>query len=95
MDENLEILMPVHNEARILPSLISAIDKKIGNTINYSFITSEDGSTDNSPEVLNELKKNYPIKIISEKKKNYIAILIMVSEGWEIFFKIISKKTEK
>jgi len=83
MDENLEILMPVHNEARILPSLISAIDKKIGNTINYSFITSEDGSTDNSPEVLNELKKNYPIKIISEKnKKGYsVAVLDGIKEA--------------
>jgi len=60
MDENLEILMPVHNEARILPSLISAIHQKINNTINYSFIVSEDGSTDNSLEVLNELKKIIP-----------------------------------
>ena len=83
MDENLEILMPVHNEARILPSLISAIHQKINNTINYSFIVSEDGSTDNSLEVLNELKKNYPIKIISEKnKKGYsVAVLDGIKEA--------------
>ena len=41
MDENLEILMPVHNEARILSSLISIIHQKISNTVNYSFIISE------------------------------------------------------
>ena len=83
MDENLEILMPVHNEARILPSLISAIHQKINNTINYSFIVSEDGSTDNILEVLNELKKNYPIKIISEKnKKGYsVAVLDGIKEA--------------
>ena len=77
MNENLEILMPVHNEARILPGLIFTIHQKINDTINYSFIVSEDGSTDNSLEVLNELKKNYPIKIISEKnKKGYSAAVL-------------------
>ena len=83
MNENLEILMPVHNEARILSSLISTIHQKINNTINYSFIVSEDGSTDNSLEVLNELKKNYPIKIISEKnKKGYsVAVLDGIKEA--------------
>ena len=83
MNENLEILMPVHNEVRILPSLISTIHQKINNTINYSFIVSEDGSTDNSLEVLNELKKNYPIKIISEKnKKGYsVAVLDGIKEA--------------
>jgi len=83
MDENLEILMPVHNEARILSSLISIIHQKISNTVNYSFIISEDGSTDNSLEVLNELKKNYPIKIISEKnKKGYsVAVLDGIKEA--------------
>ncbi len=77
MYENLEILMPVHNEARILPSLISTIDKKISNTVNYSFIASEDGSTDNSLEVLIELKKKYPIKIISEKNKKGYSVAVM------------------
>ena len=83
MNENLEILMPVHNEARILHSLISTIHQKINDTINYSFIVSEDGSTDNSLEVLNELKKNYPIKIISDKnKKGYsVAVLDGIKEA--------------
>ena len=83
MNENLEILMTVHNEARILTSLISTIHQKINNTINYSFIVAEDGSTDNSLEVLNELKNNYPIKIISDKnKKGYsIAVLDGIKEA--------------
>ena len=44
MSENLEILMPAHNEAKILPKLIPSIDKNINNSINYSFIICEDGS---------------------------------------------------
>ena len=77
MSENLEILMPAHNEARILPKLIPSIDKNINNTINYSFIVCEDGSTDNTLEVLFELKKKYPIKIISSKSKKGYSIAML------------------
>ena len=77
MKDTLEILMPVHNEARILSNLIHTIHANINNTINYSFIICEDGSTDNSLEVLIKLKEEYPIKLISSKNiKGYsIAML--------------------
>ena len=77
MSENLEILMPAHNEANILPKLIHSIDKNINNSINYSFIICEDGSTDNTLEVLFELKKKYPIKIISSKNKKSYSIAVL------------------
>ena len=77
MSENLEILMPAHNEAKILPKLIPSIDKNINNSINYSFIICEDGSTDNTLETLIELKKNYPIKIISSKNKKGYSIAML------------------
>ena len=70
MSENLEILMPAHNEANILPKLIPSIDQTINNSINYSFIICEDGSTDNTLDILFELKKKYPIKIISGKNRS-------------------------
>jgi len=77
MNDNLEILMPAHNEAKILPKLIASIDKNINNSINYSFIVCEDGSTDNTLEILFELKKNYPIKIISSKNKKGYSIAML------------------
>ena len=77
MSENLEILMPAHNEAKILPKLIPSIDKNINNSIDYSFIICEDGSTDNTLEILFELKKNYPIKIISSKNKKGYSIAML------------------
>ncbi len=77
MSENLEILMPAHNEAKILPKLISSIDKNINNSINYSFIVCEDGSTDNTLDTLVELKKSYPIKIISSKNKKGYSIAML------------------
>ena len=77
MSENLEILMPAHNEAKILPKLIPTIDKNINNSIDYSFIICEDGSTDNTLDILFELKKNYPIKIISSKNKKGYSIAML------------------
>ena len=77
MNENLEILMPVHNEAKAILKIIPHIYQNIGDKIEYSFIICEDGSTDNSLETLIELKKKFPIKLISsDKKKGYsIAVL--------------------
>ena len=77
MSDNLEILMPVHNEAKAISKIIPHIHENIGHKIEYSFIICEDGSTDNSLETLIELKRKFPIKLISsEKKKGYsIAVL--------------------
>jgi len=77
MNENLEILMPVHNEAKAISKIIPHIHQNIGDKIEYSFIICEDGSTDNSLETLIELKKKFSIKLISsDKKKGYsIAVL--------------------
>ena len=69
MNEKLEILMPVHNEARVLPILIPAIHENIKDTTNYSFIVCEDGSTDGTKEILKKLKKKYLIKLIVGKKR--------------------------
>ena len=69
--------MPVHSEAQAISKIIPYIHQNIGDKIEYSFIICEDGSTDNSLETLIELKKKFPIKLISsDKKKGYsIAVL--------------------
>ena len=64
MNENLEILMPVHNEAKAISKIIPHIHQNIVGKIEYSFIICEDGSTDNSLETLTELKKRFQIKLI-------------------------------
>ena len=69
MNENLEILMPAHNEAKSLARLIPEIDNNISGKIEYSIIICEDGSTDNTLEVISNLKKRYPIKLITSKNK--------------------------
>ena len=69
MYETLEILMPAHNEAKSLGRLIPEIHKNINGEINYSIIICEDGSTDNTLEIIEYLKKKYPIKLITSKNK--------------------------
>ena len=72
MSVDLEILMPVHNEEKILPKLIKDIDESINKKISYKIIICEDGSTDNSLGVINNLKNKYPIHLItSPNKKGY------------------------
>ena len=44
MSENLEILMPAHNEGQSLSKLIPEIHNNIQGKINYSLIICEDGS---------------------------------------------------
>ena len=77
MNENLEILMPAHNEAKSLLKLIPEIHNNINGKINYSIIICEDGSTDNTLEVIENFKKKYPIKLITGKNKKGYSIAML------------------
>ena len=77
MNENLEILMPAHNEALSLTRLIPEIHNNINGKINYSIIICEDGSTDNTLEVIENFKEKYPIKLITSKNKKGYSIAML------------------
>ena len=77
MKESLEILMPAHNEARSLARLIPEIHDTINGKIDYSFIICEDGSTDNTLEIIDNLKKSYPIKLITSKNKKGYSVAML------------------
>ena len=57
MTDTLEILMLAHNEARSLQKLIPEIHQNINGKINYSIIICEDGSTDNTLDVIENLTR--------------------------------------
>ena len=77
MRENLQILMPAHNEAKSLEKLVPEIHNNINNKIDYSIIICEDGSTDNTLEVIENLKKTFPIKLITAKEKKGYSIAML------------------
>ncbi|MBA7529788.1 Dodecaprenyl-phosphate galacturonate synthase [subsurface metagenome] len=57
---DVSVVVPLLNEAESLPELISWIDKVLSqNKYTYEVIMIDDGSTDNSWNVINELKEKY------------------------------------
>ena len=75
--DNLQILMPAHNEANSIGSQISKIDKILKKKIRFSFLICEDGSDDETLKILNKLKRKFKIHIISKKKKQGYSKAVM------------------
>ena len=79
MIKKIQIVTPVYNEEKNIYTTIKNFFSEYENSdFEISFIISEDGSTDNSINIINELQKTYEIKLISSpERKNYTdAILI-------------------
>ena len=76
-NDNLQILMPVYNEAENIEKQITKIDKILKKKNNFSFLICEDGSRDRSLEILTKLKKKFKIKIISKKEKQGYSTAVM------------------
>ena len=71
MISNISIVIPIYNEQKNIIQLIKEIRVSLEKKINYEIIIVDDGSDDNTYEVLNEIKKiNKTITIISHNK-NY------------------------
>ena len=84
MMEKIQIVTPVYNEEKNIYATIENFFKEYANNkFEISFIISEDGSTDNSINIINKLKKTYDIKLLSSpERKNYTdAVLIGLREA--------------
>ena len=75
--DNLQILMPAHNEANSIGSQILKIDKEKKKRIRFSFLVCEDGSVDETLKILTILKKRFKIQIVSKKKKQGYSNAVM------------------
>ena len=74
MSNLISIVLPVHNEFLNLRFLIESWSSELKriSSIEYEFVIVEDGSTDGTKELINELEKNFPIiNLSSEKKRGY------------------------
>ncbi len=84
MMEKIQIVTPVYNEEKNIYATIENFFKEYeNNKFEISFIISEDGSTDNSIDIINKLKEIYDIKLLSSpQRKNYTdAVLIGLREA--------------
>jgi glycosyltransferase involved in cell wall biosynthesis len=68
----IEILLPVHNEAESIESTIRELYEELSPRVRVQFIVCEDGSRDKTEEVLTRLSSSLPMKLImSKERKGY------------------------
>ena len=73
----LEVLLPVHNEAESIEHTLDEIYQAISQVANMRFIISEDGSNDGTSQILEDLFNRYPIKLITgPTRKGYSRAVI-------------------
>lgn len=66
------ILMPVHNEEGTIEETLNAFYSVIGSKLPVELVISEDGSTDNTREVVEKISEKIPLKaILSPSRKGY------------------------
>ena len=66
----LSVIIPARNEAENLPNCITEIcEELIKNSITYEILVIDDGSTDNTTKVINNIKKDFE-SVICIKNKN-------------------------
>jgi glycosyltransferase involved in cell wall biosynthesis len=69
--EPIDLVLPAHNEEGSIGATLSEFhevaNEKLG--LNIRFIVSEDGSTDRTVEIVQELSKNIPILLLSAKRR--------------------------
>lgn len=74
MQEKVEVqvLLPVHNEAESIEGTIREIYSELSQKIKIEFIICEDGSIDDTKQILTNLSKDIPMKLImSDERKGY------------------------
>lgn len=75
---DLDVVMPVHNEAENLDRVLQEFQREFDRIgIKARFILSEDGSTDNTKDVIRELSKKYSLlPLLGEVRKGYSKAVI-------------------
>jgi glycosyltransferase involved in cell wall biosynthesis len=67
-----EVVLPVHNEAEGIEATIDEIFLAISPVAEMAVIASEDGSSDGTPVILQRVAERYPMKLISDTgRKGY------------------------
>ena len=69
---DISVVIPLYNEADSLPELTSWIAKVMNeNSYSYEIVFIDDGSSDNSWQIIEELKKEYPVIKAIKFQRNY------------------------
>ena len=77
MSNSLQILMPAHNEGKNIKNHLTKVNNILKKKIKFSFLVCEDGSSDNTLDILKKLKKKFKIRILSKKEKQGYSTAVM------------------
>lgn len=72
------IVLPCYNEEGNVKSLISAIDRTLRQRISYEIIAVNDGSNDDTGELLRKLSRKYPIYVLEHPTNKGIATALQM-----------------
>jgi dolichol-phosphate mannosyltransferase len=76
-DPELEVLLPVHNEAESIERTVREIHTQLSARMRFQFIITEDGSVDDTRRILTSLAESIPMKLImSPTRKGYAPAVI-------------------
>lgn len=68
----LELLLPVHNEADSIENTVKEIYNELSPHVQLRFLISEDGSVDETKDILRRLSESMPMKLLlSAERKGY------------------------
>lgn len=69
---DIQVLLPVHNEAESIEATIKEIYAELSRTVRVQFLVCEDGSADNTKEVLRQIARSIPAKLMLwDERKGY------------------------
>lgn len=69
---DVEVFLPVHNEAESIEGTIRELYQEFSKKVEVGFIICEDGSRDNTQQILLALAKELPIRLnLSEQRRGY------------------------
>ena len=69
--------MPAYNEGKNIEDHITKVNNILKKKIKFSFLICEDGSSDNTLEILKKLRKKFKIQILSKKEKQGYSTAVM------------------
>ena len=68
----LEVLLPVHNEAESIEGTVQELFDELSPQVALRFLICEDGSRDNTKEILRRMAESLPMSLIlSDERKGY------------------------
>lgn len=76
-DPDIQIVMPVHNEADCIETVVRGLYDELARRLNPAFILCEDGSTDGTKDILRKMSGEVPMTLImSDRRKGYSQAMI-------------------